>query len=119
MGKWFLSRRDSKTIERWSFANIYQKRAPGGTKGFSLAFQRRVSGHLGFALKGPGEFFAYGVVAPGRLTSASRTGFQCLLDLVLQWFRPQRSSADEAQDNQRQPDTIRPADAETLGDVTE
>src|SRR5215472_11242713 len=42
-----------------------------------------------------------------------------LLDLVLQRFCPQRPGADDAQDDQRQPDAERPADAEMLGDITE
>jgi hypothetical protein len=37
------------------YANIEPKSCPEGAKGFSPAFQRRVSYRLGFALKGPGE----------------------------------------------------------------
>jgi hypothetical protein len=43
----------------------------------------------------------------------------CLLDLVFQWFRPQRLGADDAQDDQRQPDAERPPDAEMFGDIAE
>jgi hypothetical protein len=41
------------------------------------------------------------------------------LDLVLQWFFPQRLGTGDAQDDQRQPDAEGPADAEMLGDIAE
>src|SRR5580700_388473 len=52
------------------------------------------------------------------VTAAALTDVR-LLDLVLQRFCPQRPGADDAQDDQRQPDAERPADAEMLGDITE